>query len=144
MPTDRRIYRQKSAVFFKKRGDPVSCVLYPLYYDFSYFRIQNSHTMIDAKKYLSEMLGYFKYKVDNDQCTLEEIESVAKAISENIVSYGTIQDLSKFYGKSPDAVKSVIKNKMIAKPKRNVVLYCVNIFAKLVPKWHRNNTESPY
>lgn len=97
---------------------------------------------MDSKKYLSEILGYYKHKVDNDLCTVEEMESVSRAFSENMVAYGTIKELAEFYGKSTDAVKSVIKNKMIQKPKRNTALYRFDIFAKLVPKWHKKDYKT--
>ena len=52
--------------------------------------------------------------------------------------YGTIGDFAEFYGKSKDAVNSVIKRRMVQKPKRNVVLYPFHIFAKLIPdSWRK-------
>ena len=53
---------------------------------------------MDALKHnLSEIIGFIKYKVDNDLCTPEEIEAVSKMAMENLKLYGTIEDLAKFY-----------------------------------------------
>ena len=93
---------------------------------------------MQGDKTLSEILGYYKYKVDNNLCTPEEIESATRVLQENMEMNGTIDDFAKFYGKSKDAVNSVIKRRMFQKPKRNVVLYPFHVFQKLVPKsWHK-------
>lgn len=87
---------------------------------------------------LSEILGYYKYKVDQKLCTPEEIRNAERALLENMEVYGTVDDFAEFYGKSRDAVYSVIKRRMIQKPKRNVVLYPFHAFRKLVPeKWRK-------
>lgn len=88
---------------------------------------------MDAKRLLSEILDFYKYKVDNNLCTMEELDSVTKVLEENMNIHGTIGDFAEFYGKSKDAVNSVIKRRMVQKPKRNVVLYPFHIFAKLIP-----------
>ena len=93
---------------------------------------------MQGDKLLSEILGFYKYKVDNNLCTPEEIKNAEKVLMENMEVYGTIDDFSTFYGKSKDAVNSVIKRRMPVKPKRNVVLYPFHIFQKLIPeKWRK-------
>lgn len=92
---------------------------------------------MDAKQILSEMLAYYKYKVDNDLCTMAEMESAQKALTENMEIYGTIDDLAKFYGTSPGNVRATISRKMIAKPIRRV-FYPFHKFIKIVPaKWRK-------
>lgn len=92
---------------------------------------------MDAKQILSEMLAYYKYKVDNDLCTMAEIESAQKALSENMEIYGTIDDLAKFYDTSPGNVRATISRKLIAKPIRRV-FYPFHKFLKIVPaKWRK-------
>lgn len=94
---------------------------------------------MDGKNILSEMLGYYKYKVDNNLCTPEEIKSAERALIENMEIYGTIGDFADYYGKSKDAVNSVIKRNLIAKPKRNVVLYPFHKLLKVIPSsWRKN------
>ena len=95
---------------------------------------------MDAKKILVEILDYYKYKVDNDLCTMEEIESAKKVLEENMEIHGTIGDFSEFYGKSKDAVNGVIKRNLIAKPIRNVVLYPFHKFRKIIPRsWRKSD-----
>lgn len=92
---------------------------------------------MDAKQILSEMLAYYKYKVDNDLCTMAEIESAQKALTENMEIYGTIEDLAKFYGVSPGNVRATISRKLLAKPIRRV-FYPFHKFLKIVPtKWRK-------
>lgn len=91
---------------------------------------------MDAKQYLSEILGYYKYKVDNNLCTMAEINDAAKALEANLDVYGTIGDIAEYFGKSKDAVNGIIKRNIAEKPKRNVVLYRFKAFLKRVPdKW---------
>lgn len=93
------------------------------------------------KSNLSEILGYIKYKVDNDLCTPEEIESVAKMAQESLELYGTIEDLSRFYGVSEGNIRSTINRKLIDKPKRRVY-YRFLSFMKVAPeKWKKSTNR---
>ena len=92
-----------------------------------------------AKEVLSEILSYYKYKVDNGLCTMEEMESAKKALEESMEIYGTIEDFAKFYDKTPVNVRVAINRKMIAKPKRKV-LYPFHEFLKVVSdKWRKKS-----
>ena len=92
---------------------------------------------MDAKQILSEMLAYYKYKVDNDLCTMAEIDSAQKALMENMQIYGTIDDFANFYGVSPGNVRATISRKMLAKPIRRV-FYPFHKFLKIIPtKWRK-------
>lgn len=87
---------------------------------------------------LSEIIGFIKYKVDNDLCTPEEIEAVSKMAMENLKLYGTIEDLAKFYDVPESKVRNTINRKMIEKPKRRVY-YRFLSFMKIVPaKWRKS------
>lgn len=90
------------------------------------------------KNNLSELIGYIKYKIDNDLCTPEEIESVSKMVIENLELYGTIEDMAKFYGVQESKVRNTINRKMLEKPKRRVY-YRFLSFMKIVPeKWRKS------
>lgn len=92
---------------------------------------------MDAKKILSEILAYYKYKVDNDLCTMAEMESAQKALTENMQIYGTIDDFANFYGVSPGNVRATISRKLLAKPIRRV-FYPFHKFLKIIPtKWRK-------
>lgn len=92
---------------------------------------------MDVKKSLSEILGFYKYKVDNNLCTMEEMNSTLKALQENMDIGGTISDFAKFYGVSESNIRATISRKLIAKPKRKL-LYPFHPFAKVAPeKWKK-------
>ena len=94
---------------------------------------------MDSREVLSEILSYYKYKVDNNLCTMEEMESAKKALEENMEIYGTIDDIAEFYGKTPVNVRVAINRKMFAKPKRKV-LYPFHEFVKIVSdKWRKKS-----
>jgi uncharacterized protein YaaR (DUF327 family) len=92
---------------------------------------------MDANKMLSEILGYYKQRVDNNLCTMAEMNDAIKALESNMQIHGTIQDFADYYGKSKDAVNSVIKRNLIAKPKKNITLYPFHAFRKVVPSGWR-------
>lgn len=72
---------------------------------------------------------------------MAEIDSATRALKENMEIDGTISDFANFYGKSKDAVNSVIKRNLLAKPKRNVVLYPFHKFRKIIPpSWRKNSS----
>ena len=95
---------------------------------------------MEANKILSEILGFYKYKVDNNLCEMDELESATKALENNMEIDGTIDSFARFYGKSKDAVNSLIKRNLIEKPKRNVVLYPFHAFRKIIPSsWRKKS-----
>lgn len=94
---------------------------------------------MQGDRLLSEILGFYKYKVDNNLCTAEEIRNAEKALMENMEIHGTVGDFAEYYGKSKEAVYSVIKRRMVQKPKRNVVLYPFHAFIKLIPNGWRKH-----
>ncbi len=97
-----------------------------------------------GKKILSEFLGFIRYKVDNDLLTMEEVESMAKAIEDNLTILGTAEDFARFYGQSHTNISSVINRRMFEKPVRKVY-YRFNSFRRIIPeKWrsHKQDKES--
>ena len=88
---------------------------------------------MDAKSLLSEILAYYKNKVDNNLCTMAEMESACKVLQENMEIYGTIADFAKFYEVSEGNVRSTINRRLIAKPVRKV-FYPFHKFSKIVPR----------
>ena len=91
---------------------------------------------MDAKSLLSEILAFYKNKVDNNLCTMEEMETACKVLQENMEVYGSISDFAKFYGVSENNVRVAINRRMFAKPVRKL-LYPFHKFCKVVPeKWH--------
>jgi len=93
---------------------------------------------MDGKQILSEILDFYKYKIDNNLCTMEEIEDACKVLEDHMVVYGSLDDFAKFYGVPKTNVSATINRKLIAKPKRKV-FYPFHKFRKIVPeKWKKN------
>lgn len=90
-----------------------------------------------AKRIVLEFLEFIKYKVENDKLSMRDVKAVARMFEENLTMTATLDELSDYYGKNKEAVRSVIKRRMFQKPIRNVVLYPFHVFRKLVPSsWH--------
>lgn len=88
---------------------------------------------------LSEILGYYKYKVDNNLCTMQEMNDALHALENNMEIDGTISDFAKFYNVPETTVRTNIFRKLIAKPKRRL-LYSFHEFRKIVPEsWRRTS-----
>ncbi len=97
---------------------------------------------MDAKKYLIEIFDYYEYKINNNQCIPEEMESAVKLLDENMKMYGTIEDFAKFYNVSEGNVRATINRKLLAKPKRRVY-YPFHAFRKIVPEsWRKDKSDS--
>lgn len=87
-----------------------------------------------AKKLVIEFL---KYKVENDLLSMDDIDSIARAIKQDLKIVATIDDLAAFYGQPNGNVRSLINRRMIQKPQRRVY-YSFNAFSKIVPeKWKK-------
>lgn len=92
---------------------------------------------MNANKLLSEILDYYKYKVENNLCTMEEMNGALHALEENMEINGTISDFASFYGVSESNVRANIARKLFAKPKR-VLLYPFHKFMKIIPEsWRK-------
>lgn len=92
---------------------------------------------MDAKEQLKEIFRFWEYKLDNNLCTPEEIESAKDILMNDLEMQGTISDFAKFYGVSEGNVRATINRKLLSKPKR-VLLYPFHKFRKIIPeKWRR-------
>lgn len=93
---------------------------------------------LDAKTHLIEILDFYKYKLQNNLCTMDEINSATKVLEENMQMEGTIKDFANFYDVPEVTVRTTIFKKLLSKPKR-VVLYPFHKFRQIVPdKWRKN------
>ena len=90
-----------------------------------------------AKKLVIYFLDFLKYKVENDLLSMDDIDSIARAIKQDLKIVATIDDLAAFYGQPNGNVRSLINRRMIQKPQRRVY-YSFNAFSKIVPeKWKK-------
>lgn len=89
------------------------------------------------KTLLSEFLGFLKYKVDHDALTLEEEQAMLRIIEDTIPLTATAEDLANYYGRTPEAIRSVIHRKLLKKPRRRV-MYDFREFQRVAPeKWKK-------
>ena len=95
---------------------------------------------MDAKELVRMTLDFYKYKIENDLCTMEEIESVADMLKRNLNIVGTAEDFAKFCDTSESNVRSIISRKVSDKPKRrvyyNFIQFIRNVPEKLLRKKH--------
>ena len=90
-----------------------------------------------------ETLQFWIRKLKRGDCTREQKKAFLNAIDSHSDSQATIDELAEFYGKSKDAVNSVIKRNYMGKPRRNVVLYSFSRFRDAAPRsWHANTDKS--
>lgn len=87
------------------------------------------------KNNLSEILGFIKYKVDNNLCTQEEIESVSRMVQENLEVYGTIEDFAKYFGVPEVNVRNTIHRKVFDRPRRKVYYKFIPFLKAAPDKW---------
>lgn len=93
------------------------------------------------KSFISNVLHYLLYKVDNDLCTPEEIAQYAKVMSENIKADATISDIAHHYGQSESNVRNLIARKCFGKPKRRVYYDFVEVAKLVPPSWHKQSQQ---
>lgn len=90
-----------------------------------------------SKKLVIEVLDFLKYKVENDLLTMDDIDSIVRAIKQDLKIVATIDNLATFYGQPNVYVRALINRRMIQKPQRRVY-YSFNAFSKIVPeKWKK-------
>lgn len=93
------------------------------------------------KHTLLNILDFLRYKVDNDQCTSEEIRKFSDIATKELNTSATIDELSDFYGQSRSNVSNVISRRPIPKdkkPKRRIY-YNFAWFNSIIPdSWKRS------
>ena len=94
------------------------------------------------KHILLNILDFLRYKVDNDQCTPEELRKFSDIATKELNTTATIDELSEFYGQSRSNVSNVISRRPIPKdkkPKRRIY-YNFAWFNSIIPdSWKRNS-----
>lgn len=97
------------------------------------------------KHILLNILDFLRYKVDNDQCTPEELRKFSDIATKELNTNATIDELSEFYGQSRSNVSNVISRRPIPKdkkPKRRVY-YNFAWFSSIIPdSWKRGKLRS--
>lgn len=94
--------------------------------------------MTPQEEFSLEVLDLIASKIKNGDCTKEQTDAIYNVTVENLPVWATADEIAKHFGKTKDAVHSIIKNKLISKPKRNVTLYNFKEFCKKIPSsWRK-------
>ena len=83
--------------------------------------------------FIIEVLELFIKKLKRGDCAKAQTDAVYRVMSENMDLFATADEIAEHYGKSRDAVHSVIKNRMLEKPKRNITMYNFKAFRRIAP-----------
>ena len=90
---------------------------------------------MDAKTLVNLTLDFWKYKLNHNACTMEEIESLSKAMQKELNVLGTAEDFAKFCEQSENNVRKVINRKVVDKPKRRVYYKFLSFIKNIPDKW---------
>lgn len=96
-----------------------------------------------VKSYLKDIIAFYEHKIDNDECSLEEMVSIAEAVGKSIDVRGTISEFAEFYGQSESNVRNVINRRPIPpgeRPERKMT-YRFGWFASMVPSSWKRKTQ---
>jgi hypothetical protein len=94
--------------------------------------------MNEQDEFIVEVLELMATKFKTGNCTKAQSDAVYRVASEILPIWATTGEIADHFGKSRDAVHSVIKNKLMSKPKRNVTLYNFKEFCKKIPSsWRK-------
>lgn len=91
------------------------------------------------KKILLDIIDYYRYKIDSDQCTESDMRSAFNLLSNNLVCDTTIKDLALHYNQSESNVRNVIARFYIPKPKRRVFYNFIEFLKVMPDKWLDKN-----
>lgn len=75
---------------------------------------------MDSKELLKQTLDFYKYKLENNLCTMEDLQSIADLIKKDLDIVGTVEDFAKFCNTSESNIRTIISRHIVEKPKRRV------------------------
>lgn len=91
------------------------------------------------KQQLIELLDFYKYKLENNGCTHEDMKAAYKLLSEQVTSDATISDIATFYGQSESNVRNVLTRKRTDKPKRKLLYNFHSVQNIISKRWRKNS-----
>ena len=97
------------------------------------------------KKTILNILDFLRHKVDNDQCTPEELRKFSDIAVKELNTSATIDELSDFYGQSRSNVSNVISRRPIPKekkPKRRIYYNFAWFNSNIPDSWKREKYRS--
>ena len=95
------------------------------------------------KQLILDVLTMFKYKVQNNECTPEELRCISEDVAQSLTVNGTIEDIANAFGQSKTNVKAVMSRNQFQKdnPPKTKKFYNIINFSKIIPPSWRRNTN---
>ena len=90
---------------------------------------------MDEKEIIRQTLDFWRFKLDNNLCTMEEIESLSKTLQKDLNVMGTVEDFAKYCDRPEQYVRNVINRKVLDKPKRRVYYRFLPFLRNIPDKW---------
>lgn len=94
------------------------------------------------KNLILDVLTIFKYKVQNNECTPEELKNISENVVTNLAVNATIEDIANAFGQSKTNVKAVMSRNQFQNdnPPKTKKFYNIINFSKIIPSSWRRNT----
>ena len=89
--------------------------------------------MDEKEQFIVEVFDLLTSKIKRGDCTKQQYDSMADVVAENLPLWATSDEIADHFGKTKSAVFSIIKNKMLSKPKKNITMYNFKEFCRRVP-----------
>lgn len=102
--------------------------------------------MVDNNPYkqlLHDILTMFRYKVDNGECTPEEMRCYCEGIVKNLTVNATLDDIANAFSQNKNNVKAVMNRNQFQKnnPPKTKKFYDFIKFSNIIPSsWRERRT----
>lgn len=94
------------------------------------------------REVLCDCLGLIEHKIKNGSVTISDIRTMVDTLVSSVGVDATIKEVAGFYNTSEVNVRSLIKRRIMRKPKRRVY-YDFREICRNVPKsWHAKASDS--
>lgn len=95
---------------------------------------------MDEKELINITLDFYKYRVNSDSCTMEELRQTSEWLQRGMNVMGTVEDFAKFCDIPESHVRNIISRRVIEKPKRRVyyrfIPFIKSVSDKILKKKH--------
>ena len=88
------------------------------------------------REVLCDCLGIIEKKIKDGTVTVGDIRTMVETLSSGVGVDASIREIAGYYGQSEVNVRSLIKRKIIGKPKRRVYYDFTEICSKVPQSWH--------
>lgn len=94
------------------------------------------------REVLCDCLGIISQKVRNGSITITDIRTLTDALFSGSEIDASVKEVAGYYGQSETNVRSLIKRKILSKPKRKVYYNFTEICRKVPKSWHRTSSNT--